>query len=70
MKSFVELRIRDVLADHDIDIFTDGKGTLRTVDNNPFGAREVRKHKSYFAAADYFAPILRDERLNRIVAAV
>lgn len=68
MKSFVELRIQEVLADHDIDIFTDGKGQVRTVDQNPFGAREIRRHRSYFAAADYFAPIVKDERLTRIVA--
>jgi hypothetical protein len=68
MKSFVENRIAALLADHDIDIFIDGKGTVRTVDQNPFGTREIRKWKSYFAAADFYAPIVRDERLTRIVA--
>ena len=68
MRTFIDNRIRAILADHDIDIFTDGKGTVRTVDQNPFGAREIRKWRSFFAAADHFAPILKDEQLTRIVA--
>lgn len=68
MRSFVENRIAALLADHDIDIFTDGKGQIRTVDQNPFGSREIRKWKSYFAAADFYVPIVKDERLTRIVS--
>ena len=67
MRSFTEKRIEEILADHAIDLLTDNKGKTVAVHNGLSG-RHITRHKSYFAAADYFVPIIKDERLTRIVA--
>lgn len=69
MRSFIDKRIAEILSEHDIEIRSDDKGRVITINQNPFGAREIERWKSYFSAACHFAPILLDERLTRIVAA-